>query len=145
MVTWTGQFAPSAKAEIEKRVKEAEAYFGVAFPPSFLAIATSYPKAEAEPNGIGLPDGSGTGLGHLLHFEEGTGAEGFSNIISRIFPVEEVLEKGIIPFAEDVGGDLFCFNYRDDPDHPHVVFWSVDTGTLRLASSFDDFVAMLRE
>lgn len=144
MVIWTGQFPPSSKADVARAVVEAQNVFRVDFPPSFLAIATAHPMARPEPNGVALPNGFTTGLSHLLHFEKTAGAEGFSNIVNRFFPVEGVLEKGVIPFAEDAGGDLFCFSYRDDYDAPPIVFWSVDTGALRVAASFDDFVTSLR-
>ncbi len=49
----------------------------------------------------------------------------------------------VIPFAEDIGGDLFCFDYRRDPAYPSVVFWSVDTGSVPLADSFTAFLDTL--
>ena len=88
-----------------------------------------------------MPGFGGTAVSHLLHFQ----ADHRAALVSRIFPVADVLEKGVIPFAEDIGGDLFCFSYRADYDAPPVLFWSASTGPILLAASFADFLAMLRD
>jgi hypothetical protein len=61
--------------------------------------------------------------------------------------VAEVLPRGVVPFAEDGGGNLLCFNYRQDFDRPSVVFWSHDGGgaLLPVADSFGDLLAKLRD
>jgi hypothetical protein len=127
-------------AATDAAVREHEDALRVDLPRDFLAVAQPRQGASPVPAGVTLPDGSVTAVGALLHF-----AEGFRNIVARRFPLADVLEKGVIPFAEDIGGDVFCFSYRDDHDHPPVVFWSVDTGPVRLAPSFTAFVATLHD
>jgi len=49
----------------------------------------------------------------------------------------------IIPFAEDTGGDLFCFDYRKSAETPSVVFWSAGTGIIAIAPDFTTFLDAL--
>ena len=142
MVTWTDSLIPNPPPASAEAVKQAERVLRVPLPADFLAVARVRQGAAPVPNEITLPDGSVTGVQHLLHFEE---KPGMQNIVARRFPVEGVLPKGVIPFAEDIGGDLFCFNYREDYDAPTVDYWSVDTGLVPLAASFTEFVGLLHE
>lgn len=98
-------------------------------------------RARPKPASFKLPDGSGEGIAYLLHFEDDL----FSNIAARIFPLRDVLLKGVIPFAEALGGNVLCFNYRKDPGGPTVEFWSVDTGPVPMTSSFTDLLTKLHE
>jgi hypothetical protein len=140
MVDWIDEAITDPPVASDAAVQEAERALRVRFPADFLAIARTRQGAEPVPSGIRLPNDSSTGVLHLLHFED---EPGDSNIVNRIFPVQGVLDKGIIPFAEDVGGDLFCFNYRETPETPGVVYFSVDTGVVPIADSFTDFVGKL--
>lgn len=136
MVAWIQHTAlPPASDAV---VREHEDALRVDLPRDFLAVAQYRQGASPVPAAVTLPNGFVTAVDQLLHFEDG-----FNNIVTRRFPLESVLEKGVIPFAEDIGGDVYCFSYRDDHDHPPVVFWSVDWGTLPLASSFTTFVDSL--
>ncbi|MFC5063590.1 SMI1/KNR4 family protein [Actinomycetospora atypica] len=121
-------------------VREHEDRLRVDLPRDFLAVAQHRQGAAPHPAKVTLPDGSATAVARLLHF-----GEGFGNIVTRGFPLEGVLDKGVIPFAEDVGGDVFCFSFREDYDRPPVVFWTVDHGAVRLADDFTAFVAMLHD
>lgn len=142
MTEWHDAAITAPGAASETAVRDAERALRVRLPIDFLAVAREHQGAAPAPAKVTLPDGSVTGVAHLLHFED---EPGFTNIVARRFPVAEVLDKGIIPFAEDVGGDLFCFNYRQDPERPSVVYWSVDTGAVPLASDFTAFVAALHD
>ena len=57
------------------------------------------------------------------------------------------LPEGIIPFAEDGGGDQICLDYRQGRRQPRVVYWSheeeKDQSIFPLADSFTEFLAML--
>lgn len=138
MVDWLQDTALPAATDAE--VREHEDALRVDLPRDFLAVAQRLQGARPVPAAVDLPDGATTAVARLLHF-----AEGFGNIVTRRFPVEGVLDKGVIPFAEDVGGDLFCFSYRDDYDAPPIVFWDVDRGAVPLAPDFTAFTALLHE
>lgn len=142
VVTWHDSLIPNPALASDAAVRNAERALRVRFPADFLAVARVHQGAVPNPADITLPDGAVTAVKNLLHFED---EPGMWNIIARRFPVEGVLEKGVIPFAEDIGDDLFCFNYRQTPDAPTVVFWGVDTGMVPLAASFTEFVALLHD
>lgn len=142
MVEWSDEAIEGPHPASEDAVRGAERELRVRFPADFLAVATIRQGAEPIPAGIEIPGFYGTSVFHLLHFEE---EPWMSNIVNRLFPLEGVLDKGVIPFAEDIGRDVFCFNYRHTPNTPSVDYLSVDTGLVELAPSFTDFIALLRE
>jgi hypothetical protein len=142
LVQWVDSAIATPGPASDQAVRDAERRLRVRLPLDFLEVARVHQGARPEPGRIALPDGSVTSVGCLLHFQD----EPFhQNIAARGFPLQGVLAKGVIPFAEDIGGDVFCFNYRKDPQHPAVEYWSVDTGGIRLAASFTEFVALLHE
>ena len=114
-------------------MRQAQDDLEVDLPSDVLAVAQIHQGAAPVPAGIDLPNGFGTAVDHLLHFED---SPFVSNIVAAIFPLLDVLDEGIIPFAADAGGDFFCFDYRAESDHPSVVFWSVDWGVVPLAPSW---------
>ena len=141
-VVWIDSLIVDPPVASDASVREAERALRVRLPADFLAIARLRQGSRPMPSGITLPDGAVTAVKNLLHFEE---EPGIRHIVHRRFPVMDVLQKGIIPFAEDIGDDLFCFNYRKDPYHPSVAYWSVDTGAVPLAPDFGAFLAMLHD
>ena len=60
-------------------------------------------------------------------------------------------EDGLIPFGDNGGGDLICFDYRNnrDTDNPPIVIWNHDMGlehrVVFIANSFEEFINMLHE
>lgn len=64
---------------------------------------------------------------------------------------EEEAEPGYIPYITDFskilcfatsgGGEDFCFDYRDNPKEPSVIYWD-DTYWRRLAPNFTQFLAL---
>ncbi len=51
----------------------------------------------------------------------------------------------LIPFAQNGGGDLFCFLYEKDVEEPRIVLYYHDdySGPLLEASSFDEFIYVI--
>ncbi len=75
----------------------------------------------------------------------------------RSYPYEKFIEilnappeffpKGIVAFGIDGGGNLFCFDYRENPDtdNPPIVFWHVEgDGISLLANDFDELMNNLK-
>lgn len=66
-------------------------------------------------------------------------------------PIEYRFEDGLIPFGENGGGDMICFDYRKDKttDNPPIVIWNHDMGlkhrVVFIANNFDEFINMLHE
>lgn len=54
----------------------------------------------------------------------------------------------LLPFADDPGGNLFCFMYKNKKDtQPSIVFYDHETGDIEytIASNFTEFINMLQE
>jgi hypothetical protein len=88
---------------------------------------------------------SGSGVGALLSLNP-RDEDHIVNIM-KLLAVDDQLPDQIIPFADDGGGDMMCLDYRQDPDHPKVVYWAheeeKDTSIFPLADTFTEFLAML--
>ncbi len=65
--------------------------------------------------------------------------------------IEYRFEDGLIPFGDNGGGDLICFDYRKDKttDNPPIVIWNHDLGlehrVVFIAKNFEEFINMLHE
>lgn len=140
MVTWEDGAIRDPPPAPDEAVRAAEDELRVDLPPDLLAVARVHQGARPVPSSFTLPDGAVTAVAHLLHFEPSPFT---SNILAASLPLEEVLDKGVIPFAQDIGGDVLCFSFHEDYDAPPVVFWSVDTGPVALAPTFTAFVELL--
>jgi len=61
---------------------------------------------------------------------------------------EHELPSRLVPFGEDGGGNLVCFDYRVS-DSPSIALWfhelSGDESIWRIAANFDDFLNSLSE
>lgn len=139
---WVDSAIPSPAPASDTAVRAAERALRVPLPEAFLAVAAVHQGAAPVPARLQLPDGSGTAVQHLLHFED---QPFVSNIVAARFPLADVLPKGVIPFAHDVGLDVFCFNYREDFDRPSVGYWSVDSGLVPVAEGFAEFLDLLTD
>ena len=142
MVTWVDGLITGPSPASDAEVRAAEDELRVDLPPDFLAVAQVHQGAQPQPSGIQLPNGFSTGVEGLLHFRDSPFT---SNITAAWWVRQDGLDKGVIPFALDVAHDVFCFSYREDYDHPPVVFWSVDWGAIPLAPSFTAFLDLLHD
>jgi len=67
------------------------------------------------------------------------------------WPIEYRFEDGVIPFGDNGGGDMICFDYRKNrtTDNPPIVIWNHDMGlehrVVFIAKNFEEFVDMLHE
>lgn len=136
MVDWVDGAIDDPRPASDTAVRQAQDELEVELPAEFLAVAQIHQGAAPVPAAIDLPNGFSTSVDHLLHFED---SPFVSNIVAAVFPLLDVLDEGIIPFAADAGGEFFCFDYRADDEQPSVVFWSVDWGVVPLAPDFTAF------
>jgi hypothetical protein len=143
MVTWTDGHLSDPEPASDAEVRAAERALRVRLPADFLAVAQARPGARPQPSRILLPGGFGTAVEGLLHFADD--GPGLSNILSCQWLLRDVLDKGVIPFALDIGHDVFCFNYRKDYDRPTVMFWGQGFGAIPLAPSFTAFLELLHD
>ena len=58
---------------------------------------------------------------------------------------QAVLHVRLIPFAQNGGGDLFCFLYEENEEEPRIVLYYHDdySGPVLEASSFDEFIYVI--
>lgn len=79
--------------------------------------------------------------------------EGKKTTLAKTYEsVKDRMPVGVFPFAEDPFGNLLCFDYRIDPNHPQVVFWDhershtdpIDAVT-RICDTFSTLIASLYE
>jgi hypothetical protein len=62
-----------------------------------------------------------------------------------------LFENGLIPFGDNGGGDMICFDYREDrsTNNPPIVIWNHDMGlkhrVVFVANNFEYFINMLHE
>ena len=67
------------------------------------------------------------------------------------WPIEYRFEDGLIPFGDNGGGDMICFDYRHDKttNNPPIVIWNHDMGfdhrVVFVANNFEEFINMLHE
>ena len=55
------------------------------------------------------------------------------------------IPSGIYPFAMTPGSEHLCFDYRDSPEQPKVVFVTVETNLYPIADSFLEFLNQLHD
>lgn len=72
---------------------------------------------------------------------------GYESLLGDLIDPPEFFPKGLIPFADDGGGNLTCFDYRNCTENPPIVFWVCGDpegeDTHFVAKNFEEFVNML--
>ena len=117
-VTWHDGAITNPALAASEAVRQAEQALRIRFPADFLAVAAVHQDAQPDPANFTLPDGSIKAIEHLLHFTQ----DGLSSVTGRIFPLKGALLRGVIPFAEALGSNVLCFDYRRDYNNPTVKF-----------------------
>jgi hypothetical protein len=129
MVDWVDGAIDDPRPASDAAVRQAQDELEVKLPSEFLAVAQIHQGAAPVPAAIDLPNGFSTAVDHLLHFED---SPFVSNIVAAIFPLLDVLDEGIIPFAADAGGDFWrrpspaswtCCTTRDGAAEPGSSCW----------------------
>ena len=73
--------------------------------------------------------------------------KGEESVLQDFVEPPEFFPEGLVSFADDGGGNLVCFDYRENKSDPPVVFWvcgdSIGEDTHFLAKNFEGFVDML--
>ena len=76
-------------------------------------------------------------------------SSGEESVLEDLINPPEFFQKGLIPFADDGGGNLTCFDYRKTKKDPPIVFWVHDDPEGEdihfVANNFEEFVNMLYE
>lgn len=145
VTAWQDRVWEDAQPEIgEERVAEVETALGVRFPEDYKACVKRFHGGNPRDNAFEFDDPDvgrmGSCLGVLLSFSR----EDPGNIGERYRRLSPFLPEGVIPFGDDGGGDLMCFQYHGS-DPPTVVYWHHgERSVVPLAPTFSDFIEMLR-
>ncbi|MDR1402016.1 MAG: SMI1/KNR4 family protein [Puniceicoccales bacterium] len=136
-------------------VKKLEKELNISLPSSYVDFVTKHNGASIfarifdyqDPN---MKSGRNSDSIAFVRFEE------IENKINRLkkadgnFPgYGTAFEDGLVPFGTNGGGDLICFDYRNDriTDNPPIVIWNHDMGlehrVVFIANNFEEFVNML--
>lgn len=132
-----------------KDIKKIERYFGVELP-------TDYAECAVANNG-GRPweDKFETSKGTTEQFNLLFDLRDNSQVWNPIEVYEDIrdrLEGKIIPFADDPGGNMLCFDYRKTKSNPKIVFWDHEIANTNpkkaltpACDTFTDLLNMLHE
>jgi cell wall assembly regulator SMI1 len=133
-------------------VEQLEQALGVTFPHDFRELmkrchgGSPVEREHFDFYYVGGQHEAGSCLGALLTLYP-EDSNGILKTIETLSYDDQLPEK-VIPFAEDGGGDMMCLDYRDDPEHPTVVYWSheepKETSISPLADSFTKFLDSLQ-
>jgi hypothetical protein len=145
-VVWQTTNDPADPAEIAR----VEAALFLRFPHDYLKVVIPYhgghPHRES-PYIIDLPTQGDTAFQALFSFDRNS-----RDYIVRVWGgFFAHLPLHIIPFADDGGGNLFAFDFRESRDAPTVVFVDHEVlneqgflNVVSLSTTFSEFVAGMR-
>jgi hypothetical protein len=131
-------------------LQAAELILGVRFPARYAELATAYPGGRPLPNEfeVNTKKGSwGSCLGVLLSLDPRDSENVFQCIGNTTR--EGGLPEGLIPIADDGGGDLICLDFRSAHGEPPVVYWAHELGgvdgLVPVAETFEEFLGRLKD
>ncbi len=134
----------------EERVVFVEKQIGIKFPHSFVDLVKEHDGGYPIPNlykyhDIFLGRDSSNCLGAFLTLGESE----YLDILKDYKNPAEFFPNGLIAFADDGGGNLLCFDYRQGKDNlnPPIVFWNHEANEGEdvsfVAKDFETFLGML--
>lgn len=145
MVEWKYTTDPVGIDEIGK----AEKAMGVKFPKDYVECAKTNHQGHPSPDKFDCEKRKGLVFNYLYSLKEGD-----SDYIVDVYKSYQDgrMEKGLVPFADDPGGDEICFDYRKDKNNPSVVYWDHEIafddpeGAISyVCDSFSDLIEKLYE
>jgi SMI1-KNR4 cell-wall len=74
----------------------------------------------------------------------------YGDLLSTYKDPPEFFPEGLVAFAEDGGGNLICFDYREGRDNPNppIVYWNHEADIGKdvsfVAKDFETFIEMLK-
>lgn len=138
-------------------IQSLEKFYGIALPQFYVDFITQHNAARLDANVFDYDDPNR----HNGRNADSIAFENVQNIRETIeliksgeepdWPIEYRFEDGLIPFGDNGGGDMICFDYRKDreTDNPPIVIWNHDMGlehrVVFIAPNFEEFINMLHE
>lgn len=134
----------------EQVIDGAELLLGVKFPADYrICLAQNH---GAHPDACDFRAGEPNnpwygGIGVLLTVDPYMPENMFDVLAS--LAVDQQLPKGVVPIAEDGGGNMLCLDYREDSSRstPKVAFWfhevGGDDGIVPVCDTFTELLSLL--
>lgn len=137
--------------ENDKYIEQTEKELGIVFPDSFKQIVRKYdggkpnkPDFFCDYNGKSL-------IGSCVQFLCVRQGYPRNSIVGARKALGDIIPAGVFPFAEDGGGNCVCFDYRNNPIDPEIVYYYYyfyyddpnSTNVFFVAKNFDEFLEKL--
>ncbi|PED08598.1 SMI1/KNR4 family protein [Bacillus pseudomycoides] len=141
-VTWIGV---SKKEITDKEIQQVEQYFDIKFPIDFVECVKKYNGGYPRPKIFDIPEQDENVFNNLLTFD----LESEYSIIQRYESIKDRLVDKVYPFGRDSFGNFLCFDYRNTPEAPTVVFWEheedMEKAIYPVCSAFQELLNSLRD
>lgn len=132
-------------------IRRLEQEFGVEYPQSYVDCVLAHNGAYPEPDVIVVPGDRQTIVQGLAEVNAET--EHRTSVLEIHNDLRRFLPTGVIIFAQEPGGNYFCFDFRNVNGEPPVVFWdherideqNPDAAILPVCGSFTEFLEMITD
>ena len=112
------------------------------FPAALRKILIAHDGGRPQLQALVLPGGREVILERLLAVVSQNG----TTISSANQALRSQGFQGLLPFATDPFGNLFCFTFQQEGEAGPILFWNHETGTTqRICGSFTDLLGLLCE
>ena len=135
----------NAKKSNIEMIEEVERHFGIKFPKDFIECVLENDGGYPSHNVFFL-NGREESINNLLSIENNK----YKGMVNTAQSVLDRLNENIVPFGEDAGGNLICFDYRYGTS-PSIVFWDhekafmeADDAVIKIAETFTQFLDCLQ-
>jgi cell wall assembly regulator SMI1 len=150
---WTDYLWDEAHPATNADIAAAEKALGVKFPKAVRDGLRKHQGQVPDPNLFDFEEGgerTTSVMGPLFHVREPAAADPAYQLVNVSRNRKHLLPDGVVPFSEDPSGNMIALDYRASKSTPAVVFLNHEeagsgAGVTTLASSFEDFLAMLHE
>jgi hypothetical protein len=134
----------------ERRIK-VEEMIGIRFPHSYFEMIYTRDGSTPKPNIFEYYD-----IDYEFNVKNCIGSflcinpNQYGDLLSTYLNPPEFFPKGLVAFAEDGGGNLICFDYREGKDNPNppIVYWNHEADIGKdvsfVAKDFETFIGMLK-
>jgi len=140
-ISWLLPQTPVTEVELH----HFESASGYSLPEDFKNWLLEHNGSCPDPQEIPLIDGFILVINAFVSFSEKDTSNAFS--VLKFMKEDRSLE-GIIPIAEDYGGNYVCLRYSSKNDEPDIIFWDHEeadpaVAIQTIASSFTEFIQRL--
>ncbi|SCM02824.1 SMI1 / KNR4 [Bacillus cytotoxicus] len=142
-ITWSFM---SKTPVTDEEIQKVEQYFNIKLPNDFVACVKKYDGGYPNPKVFDVLGQNENVFSDLLtlHIEDKY------SIVQNYEGIKDRLVDKVYPFARDPFGNLLCFDYRNNPEAPTVVFWDheeeeMEEAIYPVCSSFTELLDSLRD